>query len=71
MIGSRHDGGREALRNGDLGILVDPASCAELRAAILELLARNERRIPDGLSYFAVNQFDARVHAMIDALEPR
>jgi phosphatidylinositol alpha-1,6-mannosyltransferase len=68
VIGSRHDGGREALRNGDLGILVDPASCAELRAVILDLLARNERRIPDGLQYFAVDQFDARVHAMLDAL---
>ncbi|HWS71389.1 MAG TPA: glycosyltransferase family 4 protein [Thermoanaerobaculia bacterium] len=71
VIGSRHDGGREALRNGDLGILVDPASGAELRAAILELLARNERHIPDGLAYFAVDQFDTRVHAMVDALEPR
>lgn len=71
VIGSRHDGGREALRNGDLGILVDPSACAELRAAILELLARHERRVPEGLSYFAVEQFDARVHAMLGALELR
>jgi phosphatidylinositol alpha-1,6-mannosyltransferase len=67
VIGSRHDGGREALRDGGLGILVDPASCAELRAAILDLLARHELRVPDGLHYFAVDQFDARVHAMLDA----
>lgn len=71
VIGSRHDGGREALRNGDLGILVDPSACAELRAAILELLGRNERRVPEGLAYFAVEQFDARVHAMLGALELR
>jgi len=71
VIGSRHDGGREALRQGELGTLVDPASAAELRVAIVDALARAERHIPDGIHYFAVDRFEARAHAMLDALEAR
>ena len=67
-IGSKHDGGREALRNGELGLLVDPSNRDEIRAAILELLARRERRVPEGLAYFAFENFVQRVHAMVDAV---
>ena len=67
-IGSRHDGGREALRNGELGILVDPASCADLRLAIHELLARGEKKIPAGLDYFSFENFQARLHAIVSEL---
>ncbi len=67
-IGSKHDGGREALRNGELGLLVDPSSPGELRAAMVELLARRERRIPPGLEHFSFENFVRRVHATIDAV---
>ena len=71
-IGSRHDGGREALRGGtsggELGILVDPASSADLRLAIEELLARGEKKIPAGLDYFSFANFQARVHAIVNEL---
>jgi glycosyltransferase involved in cell wall biosynthesis len=67
-IGSRHDGGREALRGGQLGVLVDPASSADLRLAIRELLAGGEKRIPPGLEYFSFQNFTARVHAIISEL---
>jgi glycosyltransferase involved in cell wall biosynthesis len=67
-IGSRHDGGREALRGGQLGVLVDPASCADLRLAINELLARGGRQIPPGLAYFSFDNFRARVHTIINEL---
>jgi glycosyltransferase involved in cell wall biosynthesis len=67
-IGSRHDGGREALRNGELGILVDPASSADLRLAIDELLARGEKTIPAGLDYFSFDNFQRRVHAIVNEL---
>jgi glycosyltransferase involved in cell wall biosynthesis len=67
-IGSRHDGGREALRNGELGILVDPASSADLRLAIDELLARGEKTIPAGLDYFSFENFQSRVHAIVNEL---
>lgn len=46
VIGSRHDGGREALHGGELGLLVDPFCRAEIRAAITEQLVA-PRRIPD------------------------
>jgi phosphatidylinositol alpha-1,6-mannosyltransferase len=68
VIGSRHDGGREALRDGLLGTLIDPASRAELRHAILDALERGHRHIPDGLGYFGVDRFQARVFTMIDDL---
>jgi len=67
-IGSRHDGGREALRGGELGILVDPASSADLRLAIDEVLARGEKKIPEGLDYFSFANFQARVHAIVNEL---
>ncbi|HEV7922971.1 MAG TPA: glycosyltransferase [Thermoanaerobaculia bacterium] len=67
-IGSRFDGGREALLGGELGLLVDPSSPPEIRAAILELLARAERRIPERLEFFSYPNFEKRVHAIIDAL---
>lgn len=67
-IGSRHDGGREALRGGELGILVDPASSADLRLAIEELLARGGRQIPPGLDYFSFPNFTSRVHAIVNEL---
>lgn len=67
-IGSRHDGGREALRNGELGLLVDPSSPAEIRTAILDLLAGPRRDVPPGLAHFAFANFESRVHSTVDEL---
>lgn len=66
-IGSKLDGGREALLDGKLGLLVDPNNPVELRAAILETLARRERRIPEGLDYFSFEKFTARSRAILSA----
>lgn len=60
VIGSKLDGGREALLDGKLGMLVDPTNRAEIRAAILETLERGERRIPEGLDYFSFENFAQR-----------
>lgn len=66
-IGSKHDGGREALLHGELGLLVDPSSPAEIRAAVLELLARGgTRAIPERLGFFSFANFERRVHAILD-----
>jgi len=64
-IASKLDGGREALLNGQLGALVDPTNPAEIRAAIVETLARGERRIPQGLEHFSFENFAARACAII------
>jgi phosphatidylinositol alpha-1,6-mannosyltransferase len=67
-IASRHDGGREALRDGQLGVLVDPASPADIRAAIEEALENGQRRVPPGLDYFSFDNFRRRVHDIVDEL---
>jgi glycosyltransferase involved in cell wall biosynthesis len=61
VVGSKYDGGREALMDGKLGLLVDPANPAEIRAAIAELLARGTRRVPEELAYFSFENFARRL----------
>jgi glycosyltransferase involved in cell wall biosynthesis len=65
VIGSKLDGGREALLGGKLGLLVDPTNRAEIRAAILETLQRGERRIPEGLEYFSFEKFVQRAKELL------
>lgn len=67
-IASKHDGGREALRDGQLGLLVDPSSPAEIRAAIVELLDGRPRAVPPGLDYFSFANFEARVHEIVSSI---
>ena len=67
VIASGHDGGREAVLDGQLGLLVDPANPSAIRAAIEELLARGQREIPPGLAHFAFERFVERVNAIVDA----
>jgi len=67
VIVSCLDGGREAVRHGELGQLVDPTSPAEIRIAIGDALAAGgPKRIPDGLEYFSFANFERRTHAIID-----
>lgn len=65
VVASRVDGGREALRDGELGILVDPDDPADIRRGILAALAR-PRQIPAGLEYFSFDRFVERVRALLD-----
>ena len=67
VVGSAIDGGREALLDGTLGTLVDPAQSAALRAAILHALAK-PRRVPPQLEQFSVEQFQRRCHTMMDTI---
>jgi glycosyltransferase involved in cell wall biosynthesis len=68
VIASKHDGGREALRDGILGTLVDPSNPAEVRTAIGDALRRGERRIPEGLEFFSFANFVGRVQVIIDGI---
>jgi len=68
VIASSLDGGREAVRNGALGRLVDPTNPAEIRTAIVDSLSEGEKRIPEGLSYFSFENFLRRTHSLIDAV---
>ncbi len=62
VLGSKLDGSREALRDGALGILVDPHDPDELRWGILEALNRPRGIIPPGLSHFSLENFTRRCH---------
>jgi phosphatidyl-myo-inositol dimannoside synthase len=69
VIGSKYDGGREALRNGALGTLVDPANPAEIRTAINDLLRDGRRGVPEGMGYFAYERFVERVHTIVEEMQ--
>ena len=64
-IASAVDGGREALRDGMLGQLVDPANPEELKTAIRHAL-KMDKEVPPGLAYFAYPNFKERLHGMFD-----
>ncbi len=68
VIASKVDGSREAVRNGDWGLLVDPANPDELVAAIRSALTRPV--VPDRreLEHFSWQCFERRFHAALDAL---
>jgi glycosyltransferase involved in cell wall biosynthesis len=60
VIGSKLDGGREALLDGKLGLLVDPTNRAEIRAAIVETLGSGVRGVPAELAHFSFENFQQR-----------
>ncbi len=65
VVASKSDGGREAVREGALGILVDPDDPADIRRGILAALAQ-PRQVPPGLAYFSFDQFSQRLGALLD-----
>jgi asparagine synthase (glutamine-hydrolysing) len=71
VIASKVDGSREALRDGELGKLVDPRNPVEIREAVIGSLksqtADRTRPVP-GVEYFSTERFEERVHAIIGAM---
>ena len=70
VVASKLDGGREAVRDGQLGMLVDPGDADGLKRAILETLERPTGVVPEGLAHFAFPHFEARVHGLIGQVLP-
>jgi glycosyltransferase involved in cell wall biosynthesis len=68
VIGSRLDGGREALLDGKLGTLVDPTDRAALVAAVRDGLERPRGVVPAELSRFSDTKFRARVRDIVDRI---
>ncbi|MBS1790782.1 MAG: glycosyltransferase family 4 protein [Acidobacteria bacterium] len=68
VVASKLDGGREAVREGLLGILVDPNCKEEIEEGILSALSQSCGIVPAGLDYFSLNQFEDRVHQLLDTL---
>jgi len=63
-IASVRDGGREAVRDGLLGAVVDPESPDEIERAIFAALDR-PRAIPAGLDHFSFDKFCRRLEPLI------
>ena len=64
-VASAVDGAREAVRDGLIGRLVDPADQESLIAQTLAALD-TPRGIPDGLSHFAFDAFRDRLNACVE-----
>jgi len=64
-VASAADGGREAVRNGELGSLVDPTCPDDVLRGIREALRHRRGAPPPGLDYFAFHQFSDRARALV------
>jgi len=68
VIASKIDGSREAVRDGKLGLVVDPENAGEIKSAILQALKYPKGQIADGLEYFFFGNFQNRLHDIINAV---
>jgi phosphatidyl-myo-inositol dimannoside synthase len=69
-LASSKDGGREALLEGRLGLLVDPDDLASVSSGIRAVLARPKGR-PAGLDFYSVAANRARVSGLLDEIAER
>ena len=69
-VGSAVDGARDALREGQLGWLVDPDAPDQITEVILQALA-TPRNVPEGLRYFDFPNFVTRVSEAVAAVSNR
>jgi phosphatidyl-myo-inositol dimannoside synthase len=67
VVASSTDGGREAVREGKFGRIVDPEDPAALAEAVLWAL-KQPRQIPNGLDYFSFANFSIRMRAAVHAV---
>lgn len=67
VIASTIDGGREAVRLGEIGQMVDPFDADALEQAILRGL-KQPRSIPEGLAYFSYPNFRRRIQRTLQPL---
>lgn len=68
VIASTMDGSREAVREGALGLTVNPGDPAALREALRAALQRPKGVVPPGLDYFDLRHFQERAHSIVDRL---
>jgi glycosyltransferase involved in cell wall biosynthesis len=66
VVGSLLDGSRDALKNGELGQLVNPNDPASLKQGLLQAL-QQPKSIPTGLADFAWHAFAERIRQTLNA----
>ena len=64
VIASKLDGTAEAVRGGELGLIVDPDDPDTLHHAIVQTI-NAPKEVPTGLEYFSFGNFQARIHAAL------
>ena len=64
VLGGRHDGSRDALVDGQLGVMVDPERPDELLDG-LEAILRQAKRVPDCLKPFDFPRFKTQVEELV------
>ena len=65
VVASSADASREAVRDGELGVIVDPDDPASVVEGIRAALHR-PNGVPDGLDYFSQARFDERWRRVVD-----
>ena len=71
VVASKADASREVVRDGELGIVVDPKNPAEIRAGILTALKEPKGILPAGLCDYSYENFRNRVRVIVDELRAR
>ena len=66
VVASSADASQEAVRSGELGVVVDPDDIDSVKRGILHAL-QTPRGVPEGLDYFAVSRFRERWHQVVGA----
>jgi glycosyltransferase involved in cell wall biosynthesis len=65
VVASNLDGSREALANGELGVIVNPKNPSELMRGIETALTKTPGIVPTGLERFSYDAFEKKVHQLI------
>lgn len=69
VVGGDRDGARDALRDGQLGVLVDPFVAADVGRGILAAIER-PRGLPPGIQVFAFEHFQRRLSEIVRSIRP-
>jgi asparagine synthase (glutamine-hydrolysing) len=68
VLGSRIDGGFEALLGGELGELVDPSNADAVVETVMSTLRKGRGAVPARLEFFSQQRFNERVEIIIREL---